>query len=204
MSKIVKTVAIIAVAVAVVVFAPQIAGVLASVAGSLGATVTAAALTSSIIGMGLTLALTATASLFRKAPSMSQSLVDRLNTSVVPTAPRKIVFGTTAGGQDVRFFESDFDLPSTKKDGYVQVIALASHKISAFKQFYVENDLVRSNGSWLKHRDGFSPSNPLRIVTEGTRNNGFSVGSGRFWNASASFTGCAYYVPTWKLDEEVW
>ncbi|MBB5709449.1 hypothetical protein [Sphingomonas xinjiangensis] len=204
MSKIVKTVAVVALAVAVVVFAPQIAGVLASVAGSLGATVTAAALTSSIIGMGLTLALTATASLFRKAPSMSQSLVDRLNTSVVPTAPRKIVFGTTAGGQDVRFFEGELDLPSTKKDGYVQVIALASHKISAFKQFYVENDLVWSNGSWLKHRDGFSPSNPLRIVTEGTRSNGFSVGSGRYWTASASFTGCAYYVPTWKLDEEVW
>ena len=115
MSKIVKTVLVVAVAVAVVVFAPQIAAVLASVAGAVGVTVTTAALTSAIVGMGLSLALTATMSLFRKAPSMSQSLVDRLNTSVVPTAARKIIFGTTAGGQDVRFFESDFDLKDTRR-----------------------------------------------------------------------------------------
>lgn len=204
MSKVLKTVAVVALAVAVVVFAPQIAGILASVAGSLGVTLATAALTSTIIGMGLTLALTATMSLFRKAPSMSQSMVDRLNTSVVPTAPRKIVFGSTAGGADVRFFEGELDLPSTKKDGYVQVIALASHRISAFKQFYVENDLVYQNGSWLKHRDGFSSSNPLRIVTEGKPGNGFAVGTGRYWKSSASFTGCAYYVPTWKLDTDVW
>lgn len=204
MSKVVKTVLVVAVAVAVVVFAPQIAAVLASVAGSIGVTLTAAALTSAIVGMGISLALTAAATLFRKVPSMSQSMVDRLNTSVVPTAPRKIVFGTTAGGQDVRFFEGDVDLPSTKKDGYAQVIALASHRISAFRQFYVENDLIWSNGSFVGKRNGFAPNNPLRIVTEGRPGNGFVVGSGRYWNASASFTGCAYYVPFWKLDTDVW
>ncbi len=138
MSKIVKTVIVVAIAVAVVVFAPQIAAVLASVAGSLGVTVAATAISSALIGMGISMALTAAATLFRKAPSMSQSMVDRLNTSVVPTASRKIIFGTTAGGADVRFFEGDLDLPSTKKDGYVQVVALASHRINALKQFYVE------------------------------------------------------------------
>lgn len=204
MSKVVKTVLVVAVAVAVVVFAPQIAAVLASVAGSIGVTLTAAALTSAIVGMGISMALTAAATLFRRVPSMSQSMVDRLNTSVVPTAPRKIVFGTTAGGQDVRFFEGDVDLPSTKKDGYAQVIALASHRISAFRQFYVENDLIWSNGSFVAKRNGFAPNNPLRIVTEGRPGNGFSVGSSRYWNASASFTGCAYYVPFWKLDTDVW
>jgi hypothetical protein len=204
MSKIVKTVIVVAIAVAVVVFAPQIAAVLASVAGSLGVTVAATAISSALIGMGISMALTATASLFRKAPSMSQSMVDRLNTSVVPTASRKIIFGTTAGGADVRFFEGDIDLPSTKKDGYVQVIALASHRINALKQFYVENDLVWQNGSFVSKRNGFAPSNPLRVVTEGKPGNGFAVGSGRYWNSSSTFTGCAYYVPFWKLDEEVW
>lgn len=204
MAKVLKTVAIIAVAVAVVVFAPQIAGVLASVAGSLGVTVAASAISSALIGMGISMALTAAATMFRKAPSMSQSLVDRLNTSVVPTASRKIVFGTTAGGQDVRFFEGDVDLPSTKKDGYVQVIALASHRINALRSFYVENDLIWQDGSFLAKRSGFAPTNPFRVVTEGKPGNGFSVGTGRYWNSASTFTGCAYYVPFWKLDEEVW
>lgn len=204
MSKVLKTVAIIAVAVAIVVFAPAIAGVLASVAGSLGVTIAATAISSALIGMGISLALTAVASMFRKAPNMSQSLADRLNTSVAPTASRKIVFGTTGGGQDVRFFEGDVDLPNSKLDGYVQVIALASHRISAFREFYTENDLVWSNGSFLKHRSGFAPDNPFRVVLEGKPGNGFSVGSGRYWNSSATFTGCAYYVPFWKLDDKVW
>lgn len=204
MAKVLKTVVVIAVAVAVVVFAPQIAAVLASVAGSLGVTVAATALSSALIGMGISMALAATATLFRKAPSMSQSLADRLNTSVVPTASRKIVFGTTAGGQDVRFFEGDVDLPNSKIDGYVQVIALASHRISAFRDFYVENDLVWSNGTFLKHRSGFAPNNPFRVVLEGKPGNGFSVGSGRYWNSTSTFTGCAYYVPFWKLDDKVW
>ncbi len=204
MSKIVKTVIVVAIAVAVVVFAPQIAAVLASVAGSLGVTVAATAISSALIGMGISMALTAAATLFRKAPSMSQSMVDRLNTSVVPTASRKIIFGTTAGGADVRFFEGDIDLPSTKKDGYVQVVALASHRINALKQFYVENDLVWQNGSFVSKRNGFALNNPFRVVTEGKPGNGFSVGSGRYWNSSSTFTGCAYYVPFWKLDDEVW
>ncbi len=204
MSKIVKTVIIVAIAVAVVVFAPQIAGVLASVAGSLGVTVAASAISSALIGMGISMALTAAATLFRKAPSMSQSMADRLNTSVVPTASRKIIFGTTAGGADVRFFEGDLDLPSTKKDGYVQVVALASHRINALKQFYVENDLVWQNGTFVSKRNGFAPNNPFRVVTEGKPGNSFSVGSGRYWNSSSTFTGCAYYVPFWKLDDEVW
>jgi hypothetical protein len=204
MSKIVKTVIVVAIAVAVVVFAPQIAAVLASVAGSLGVTVAATAISSALIGMGISMALTAAATLFRKAPSMSQSMVDRLNTSVVSTASRKIIFGTTAGGADVRFFEGDLDLPSTKKDGYVQVVALASHRINALKQFYVENDLVWQNGSFVSKRNGFAPNNPFRVVTEGKPGNGFSVGSGRYWNSSSTFTGCAYYVPFWKLDTDVW
>lgn len=204
MSKIVKTVIVVAIAVAVVVFAPQIAAGLASVAGSLGVTVAATAISSALIGMGISMALTAAATLFRKAPSMSQSMVDRLNTSVVPTASRKIIFGTTAGGADVRFFEGDLDLPSTKKDGYVQVVALASHRINALKQFYVENDLVWQNGAFVSKRNGFAPNNPFRVVTEGKPGNSFSVGSGRYWNSSSTFTGCAYYVPFWKLDTDVW
>ena len=152
--------------------------------------------------MSLSLGLTAAMGMFRKTPNMSQAIADRLNTSVVPSTPRKIVFGTTSGGQDVRFFEGDVDLPNTKKDGYAQVIALASHRISAFKAFYAENDLIWSNGSWIAKRDGFANANPLRFVLEGASGNGLAVGSGRYWNSSATFTGCAYYSLFWRLDAE--
>lgn len=204
MSKVVKTALVVVAAVAIIVFAPQIAAVLASAAGAIGVTVTAAAITTALVTMGLSMAMTATLSLFRKTPSMTQSMVDRLNTSVVPTAPRKIIFGTTAGGQDVRFFEGEIDLPSTKKDGYTQVIALASHRINALKSWYVENELVWSNGAVVAKRNGFAPANPFRVVLEGKAGNGLSVGSGRYWNSTATFTGCAYYVPFFKLDDEVW
>lgn len=204
MAKVVKAVVIAAVAIAIIVFAPQIAAVLASVVGSLGVTVAAASISSALIGMGISLALTAVATMFTKAPSMSQSLADRLNTSVVPTAARKIVFGTTAAGQDVRFFEGDLDFPKSKIDGYGQVIALASHRISAVKEFYVEEDLVWSNGALVAKHGGFAPATPFRYVLEGKPGNGFAVGSGRYWNATASFTGCAYYAPFWKLDPDVW
>ena len=126
MGKVVTTVLVVAVAVAIVVFAPQIAAAIGAT-GIFGATVTAATLatiTSSLVGLGVSLGMAAAASVLRKAPSMSQSLVDRLHTSVVPSAPRKIVFGTTAAGSDVRFAET-FDRAGSKKDGYAQIIALA-------------------------------------------------------------------------------
>jgi hypothetical protein len=198
MSKVLKVVAIVAIAVAVVVFAPAIGGALASVIGSLGiATVSAAAVTSWLIGAAITTALSAALTPFRKTPSMSNSMADRLQGSVNPTAPRKIVFGLTAAGNDVRFFETY----GKKKDRYAQVVALASHKINAVQGFYVENDLVSTGNGLISHQDGFES---VRAVTEGRPGNGFAAGSGTYWRNTASFTGCAYIALTWKLSNDAW
>ncbi|MBM6577108.1 hypothetical protein KCP91_12065 [Microvirga sp. SRT01] len=195
MSKVLKVVAIVAIAVAVVVFAPAIGAALASVAGSLGVTITGAAIASAFTTMAITAALTAGASLFRKAPSMSNSMADRLRASVNPTAPRKIVFGLTAAGADVPFVETY----GKKKDRSAQIIVLASHKINRVVGYYVENDLTWS-GSLIRHADGIEN---MRFVTQGA-NNGFSYGTGNYWKPTAKFTGCAYMALTWKLSNDAW
>ncbi|MCI1143234.1 hypothetical protein MOP88_14435 [Sphingomonas sp. WKB10] len=197
MSKVLKVVAIVAIAVAVVVFAPAIGAALASVAGSLGITVAGSVIASYLVGMAITTALTAALTLFRKPPSMSNSMADRLSTSVNPTAPRKIVFGLTAAGNDVRFFETY----GKKKDRYAQAIALASHRINGIRGFYVENDLAWNGGAIVSHADGIES---VRAVTEGRSGTGFNLGSGSYWRSTASFTGCAYIAITWKLSSDAW
>ena len=198
MSKVVKTLALVAVAVAVVVFAPAIAGILVSTLGvTTGVAVSAAtlaAITSAVVATGLSVGLSALGSLFRKSAALSPASVDRLNTSVVPSAPRKIVFGTTAAGNDVRFYETY----GSKKDNYVQIIALASHKLSAIKQWYVDADLTwTASGNAIVHNNaGFNSFN-ARL---GSDTNGIAVGSHTYWTNTARFTGCAYLIVDWKIN----
>jgi len=203
MGKVVTTVLIVAVAVAVVVFAPQIAAAIGA-SGIFGATVTAATLatiTSSLVGLGVSLGLAAVASVFRKVPNMSQSLVDRLNTSVVPSASRKIIIGTTAAGADVRFLEN-FDRAGSKKDGFAQIVALASHRINAVKSLYLEDTLTWNGSTIVDDHDGGVLA--IRSCLEGKANNGFSWGSGSYWTAQHTFTGCAYLATRFKLDSKAW
>lgn len=195
MSKVLKVVAIVAVAVAVVVFAPAIAGALASVAG-VTATATIAAITSAVVGIGISIGLSAISTLFRKTASLSNAMADRLSSSVVPSAPRKIVFGRTAAGADIRFFETW----GSKKDQYAQVIALASHRVNAITQFYCEDKLTWQ-GYLTAHTDGITS---FRAVTEGKPGNGSPMGSGAYWRADSTFSGCAYIALNYKLDSKAW
>lgn len=195
MSKVVKIVAFVAIAVAVVAFAAPIAGALTAVGGSVfGASF--AITTAMVVGVGISIGLSALSTLFRKSASLSNSMADRLSASVVPSAPRKVVFGRTAAGADIRFFETF----GSKEDAYAQVIALASHRVNAITQFYVEDKLTWQ-GYLTAHTDGITS---FRAVTEGKPGNGFSVGSGAYWNASSTFTGCAYIALHYKLDNKAW
>ena len=202
MSKIIKVVALVAIAAAVIIFAAPIAGAIAGLGSGLAATAvsaaTMAAITSAVIGVGISLALTAVGTIFQKGPqSVSQSMADRLQATVVPSAPRRIVFGTTAGGNDIRFYETY----GSKKDQYVQVIALASHRLSAIKSFTTDATLTWSNGSLVAHTDGISA---FRAITEGSSANAQALGSGAYWTSTASFTGCAYLAIDWRLDNKAW
>lgn len=194
MSKLVKTVALVAVAVAVVAVAAPFAGAIAYGLGASAAIATSIA--SAVVGIGFSIGLSAITTHFRKSPSQSQSIVDRLQRTVVPSAARKIVFGRTAAGADERFFETF----GAKKDQHAQVIALASHKCSV-KEFYVENDLTWSNGSLAAHTDGISS---FRAVDEGSPSNAQAMGSGAYWTASSSFSGCSYLAITYRLDSKAW
>lgn len=196
MSKIVKVVALVAIAVAVIVFAAPLAGAIAGLGAGFASAATVAAITSSLIGIGISLALTAATTLFRKAPNLSQAIADRLQRSVVPSAPRKIVFGRTAAGADERFFETF----GNKKDRFAQVIALASHK-TRIRQLYLEDELTWSDGVLVAHTDGIVT---LRAINEGSASNAQAMGTGSFWTSRSSFTGCSYLAITWKLDAKVW
>lgn len=197
MSKIIKVVALVVIAVAIVIYAAPIAGALAGLGAGTASAALTAAITSSVIGVGISIGLSAVGTLFRKAPSLSNSLGDRLSTTIVPSAPRKIVFGRTAAGNDERFFE----VWGSKKDSYARVIALASHRVNAVSSFYIENTLTWQNGGLVAHSDGISV---FRAVTEGKPGNGFSVGSGAYWKPTATFTGCAYIAVTYKVGEKPW
>ncbi|WP_153006280.1 hypothetical protein [Sphingomonas sanguinis] len=195
MSKVIKSVVMIAVAVAVIVYAAPLLGAVASLYGASAAVVTA--ITSTVVGLGVSLALAGVGTLIRKAPqSVSQSMADRLQNSVVPSAPRKIVFGRTAAGADVRFFETW----GSKKDRYAQVIALASHKVT-IRDIYLEDDLTWTSGALVAHTDGI---NFLRAINEGSSANAQPLGSGAYWTSSSRFTGCAYLAIDWKLDSKAW
>ncbi len=196
MAKVIKTVVIVAAAVALVAFAAPIAGVVAG-AMSITAAATIASIATVITSIGFTLGAAAIGGLFRKAPSIPNATVERLNSSVVPAAPRKIVFGETAAGNDIRFAETS----GTKKDRYDSVVALASHRIHSVKSIHFENDLAWSGSIASKFSKGLVG---VRHVLEGTASNAFAVGSGAYWNTTSKFTGCSYLALRYKLDGEAW
>ncbi len=191
--KVIKVVALVAVAVAIVVFAAPLAGAIAGLGAGLASTAAIAAVTSSLYGIAATLTLTALSSAFRKTPSMSQSSADRLQSSVNPTAPRKIVFGNTAAGNDIRYFETF----GSKKDRYFQVYALASHRVHSIQSFNAKASPVWSNGSIISGQIA-----SFRAITEGSAANAQAGGSGAYWTNSSRFTGCAYTAVTWKIDSK--
>ncbi|TKV43182.1 hypothetical protein A0U87_01985 [Sphingobium sp. MP9-4] len=194
MSKVVKIAAMVVVAAALIVFAAPIAGALGIAA------ITAGTVAAAGVGLAISAAMAIATTLFVKPPSLSQSMAERLNSSINPTAPRKIIFGRTAAGNDIRFFE-EHDLPSTKKDGYSQIVALASHRIHALRSWYVEEQLTWAGSITGKYRAGVRS---FCAVLEGTSTNGSAIGSGQYWTSTATFTGCAYAAITFKLDGDVW
>jgi hypothetical protein len=195
-SKVIKIVALVAIAVAIVVFAAPLGAAIAGLASGVASATAIAAVTSAIVGIGISIGLSALTTLFRKSPTVSQALADRLQRTVIPSAPRKIVFGRTAAGADERFFETY----GSKKDRFAQVIALASHKIT-IRQFYIEDELTWNDGQIVAHADGIES---FRAINEGSTANAAPMGTGSYWTSTSSFTGCSYLAITWKLDAKVW
>ena len=175
MGKTLKTIAIIAAAVAVVVFAPEIAlalGLKAAAAGTIAA-------------VGASIALS-TASMALFGPKIPKSQLSRLNVSLDPSTPRKVVFGTTAMPLDLRFHESS----GTDQEYVDYIIALAAHKVTAISEIWFEEKQAwTASGGVTGTYSGYLT---VTTRTEGTSGNYISINGGTKWGSSRRLTGCAY------------
>lgn len=183
MGKTLKTVAIIAAAVAVAYFAPQISVALLGSAGAAGAA--GAALTSTIVGIGASLALS-TASMALFGPKIPRTQLSRLNISLDPSTPRKIVFGTTAMPLDLRYHESS----GTEQEYIDYIVAVAAHKVASIDEIWFEEKLAwTSSGGVTSTYAGYLT---VDFRTEGTASNYITINGGSKWGSSRRLTGCAY------------
>lgn len=173
--KTLKTVAIIAAAVAVVVFAPEIAlalGLKAAAAGTIAA-------------VGASIALS-TASMALFGPKIPKTQMSRLNVSLDPSTPRKIVFGTTAMPLDLRYHESS----GTDQEYVDYIIAVAAHKVASITEIWFEEKQAWTLAGGVTGT--YSGYLTVAVVTEGTAANYISINGGTKWGSSRRLTGCAY------------
>lgn len=173
--KTLKTIAIIAAAAALVVFAPQIAAAIGV------STITAGTITA----IGLSLALS-TASMAVFGPKIPKTQLSRLNVSLDPSTPRKIVFGTTAMPLDLRYHESS----GTDQEFIDYIIAVAAHKVASIDEIWFEEKLAwTASGGVTATYAGYLT---ITTRTEGTDSNYISINGGGKWGSSRRLTGCAY------------
>ena len=76
-------------------------------------------------------------------PELNQESSARLNKTLNPEEARKIIFGETAAPSDIRYWETY----GTDNKQYDEVIAVATHEIESFEDFYMETDLLTFDGS---------------------------------------------------------
>jgi hypothetical protein len=181
--KTLRTVAIVAAAVAVAYFAPQISVALLGSAGA--ATAAGAALTSTIVGIGASLALS-TASMALFGPKVPKTQISRLNVSLDPSTPRKVVFGTTAMPLDLRYHESS----GTDQEYVDYIIAVAAHKVASITEIWFEEKQAWTLAGGVTST--YSGYLDVAVRTEGAADNYISINGGTKWGSSRRLTGCAY------------
>lgn len=175
MGKTLKTIAIVAAAVAVAYFAPQISVAL------LGSTAAAG----TIAAVGVSIALS-TASMALFAPKIPKTQLSRLNVSLDPSTPRKVVFGTTAMPLDLRYHESS----GTDQEYIDYIIAVAAHKVASITEIWFEEKQAWTLAGGVTGT--YSGYLTITVRTEGTAGNYISINGGGKWGSSRRLTGCAY------------
>ena len=135
-----------------------------------------------------------------KTPKQNRATEQRLTTSLEPEEFRKIVFGETAMGADVRYWEAW----GPESRNYDQVLAAATHKIESFGAFYVDDELVTFSGN---NATGAYAGVLTRLTSvEGSTSTNLAAGGGGIWRVDGadrpSMTGCAHYVLRWVFDQE--
>jgi hypothetical protein len=173
--KTLKTIALVAVGVALVVFAGPIAA-------AIGA---GAATAATIAAVGASLALS-TASMALFGPKIPKTQMSRLNVSLDPSTPRKAVFGTTAMPLDLRYHESS----GTDQEYVDYIIAVAAHKVAAISEIWFEEKQAWTVGGGVTAT--YSGYLTVSVRTEGTAGNTIAINGGSKWGSSRRLTGCAY------------
>lgn len=136
--------------------------------------------------------------LSQKKPTVANTNAVPNQQTVDPQANRKFVFGNTAAGNDVRYWE----VYST--NGYDQVVVAATHKITSFDAMYVEGNLVSFSGHAATgtFAGGLSFYSCLQGAT-GANGYGVTVGAGSLYGANGSSTGMATYLLKWNVTQQI-
>ena len=138
-----------------------------------------------VIAMGVTMALS-TVSAALLGPKVPKTQLTRLNVSLDPVTPRKVVFGTTAMPLDLRYHET-----SGSNQEYIDyIIALAAHKVTSIDELWFEEKQAwTASGGVTGTYSGYLT---VTTRTEGTAGNTIAINGGGKWGSSRRLTGCAY------------
>lgn len=121
---------------------------------------------------------------------------NNLNKSLDPETSRKICFGRIAVPLDLRYWE----VYGPSGSLYAEVLANATHRIHAYKELYLEQNLAISATGVVQAAYIGVLTRSVRLGTVGQA--ALAVGSGSQWNATSKFTGCAHMALHWNPDEK--
>ena len=148
-----------------------------------------------IIFFPITLAIRVLHSIFApKKTTANATGASRLSKTLLPEDFRKVVFGNTAFGVDLRYWE----IHGADNNSYSEVIAAACHTVNSFGQFYVEGIAVPFSSGAAQGTYAGVLSIQYNRGTLGAA--ALPVGGGALWTSASTFTGVAHYALRWIND----
>ncbi|MFN3474093.1 MAG: phage tail protein [Blastomonas sp.] len=142
-----------------------------------------------LVGAGISIGAS-TLQKIPKAPKASPETIERLNASIDPRTPRKIVWGDTAGATDIR------DHEYTDNQTYLhRFIVVASHKVHSIYEIWFDDKKAWDSASGVTAE--YSGYLTVAPILEGNAGNAINI-SARM-GATRRFTGLAYVHLRFKL-----
>lgn len=126
-----------------------------------------------------------------KATALSDTVRDRLQVSLDPRTPRKMVLGRTAMATDLR----DQEFTGTDKEYLHRFIVVAAHKVNSIQQIWFDDQLAWTSAGGVQ--GAYSGYLTVTPILQGTPGNAINI-SPRM-GSSRRFTGCAYVHLRFKL-----
>jgi hypothetical protein len=177
--KVLKTIAMVAAVGALIVATGGLA-LFGTTAGITLFGISAGTLTLVSLGAGIM------ATLLTPRPKLPPTQISRLNVSLDPSTPRKVVFGTTAMPLDMRYHESS----GTDQEYVDYIVALAAHKVTSISEIWFEEKQAWTLAGGVTGT--YSGYLNVDVRTEGTAGNYISINGGGKWGSTRRLTGCAY------------